>query len=157
MGMTTECKLSVLKKVGNIFNQNKITWAVGASLLLYFKGICDNFNDIDIVIAESDVEKVKWLLADVGALQPQNPHVKYKTKTFLEYKIDHVDLDIMAGFIIVANDKENYFPLQKKDIKDSIELDGIWIPLQAVEEWKGYYLLMDRVDKVELIERKYNR
>ena len=39
-------KLDVLSKLAAKFNKEGIVWAVGGSLLLYFKGYVENFNDI---------------------------------------------------------------------------------------------------------------
>lgn len=150
-------KLSVLEKIAKILNQNKITWAISASLLLYFKGIVDDFQDIDIMISEEDVLVVTNLLANYGTLQQNNPNSKYKTRVFLEYVIDNVEIDIMAGFIIVANNSEYYFPLTKKSISEIIVINDTPIPLQSIEEWKTFYSLMGRMEKVKLIERKLHK
>ena len=152
--MEIDKKLSVLEKVAKILNQNKITWATGASLLLYLKGIVDDFQDIDIMISEEDVLVVTNLLDNYGTLQKNNPNYKYKTKVFLEYVIDDVEIDIMAGLIIVANNSEYYFPLKKEGIKEIIVINDTPIPLQSIEEWKTYYSLMGRMEKVKLIEQK---
>ena len=57
----------------------------------------------------------------------------------------------MAGFVIVKDNKEYYFPLQKKSIKDYISIDSVTIPLQSIEEWRTYYELMGRAEKVKMI------
>ena len=54
-----EYKLKVLTKIGTQLNEAGITWAIGASLLLYFQGITDEFNDIDIMVMEKDVLRLK--------------------------------------------------------------------------------------------------
>lgn len=148
---TIEEKLTILAKVAKEFNANNITWAVGASLLLYFKGITKEFADIDIMIAEEDVERVKEILLSFGELYSKEPNVQYKTKDFMEFNIEGVDFDVMAGFVIINNESEHYFPLHKKDIKDFIELQGTTIPLQTIEEWLTYYKLMNRTEKVKMI------
>lgn len=58
----------------------------------------------------------------------------------------------MAGFGIIYQDKEYYFPLKKEDIKDFTEVQGIKIPLQSIEEWRIYYKLMERDEKVKMID-----
>lgn len=151
----TEKKLNILSKVAEVLNKNNITWAVGASLLLYFKGITHEFHDIDIMIYEGDVEKVNQILLSFGTLQPKNPNAQYKTKYFLEYNIDGVDIDIMAGFTIVCDNKEYYFPLEKNSVKNYININNVSIPLQSIEEWHTYYKLMGRVEKVKMIEDFY--
>lgn len=149
--ITIEKKLNILSKVAKELNANNITWAIGASLLLYFKEITNEFHDIDIMVAESDVEKIKKILLSFGKLQPKNPNIQYKTKDFMEFNIEGVDFDVMAGFVIVNNNIDYYFPLEKKDIKDYIYIQGTTIPLHSIQEWLTYYKLMDRTKKVKMI------
>lgn len=149
---TIEKKLKILTKVAKELNANNITWAIGASLLLYFKGITDEFHDIDIMVAERDVEDIKKILLSFGRLHPKNPNVQYKTKDFMEFEIEGIDFDIMAGFTIVNNGIEHYFPFEKKNIKEYIGIEGIDIPLQSVEDWLTYYKVMDRTEKVKMID-----
>lgn len=40
-------KIDLLKKIAHCFNEAGITWALGASMLLYFKGVVPDFHDID--------------------------------------------------------------------------------------------------------------
>lgn len=40
-----------LVRVARRLNEENITWALGASMLLYYKGLVPKANDIDIVIA----------------------------------------------------------------------------------------------------------
>lgn len=145
-------KLTVLAHIAEEFNYKDVTWAIGASLLLYFKGITSEFHDIDIMIAEDDVETVKEILLSFGDIIQSKPNPKYKTKCFLEFRVDGVEIDAMAGFGIMNQDKEYYFPLKKEDIKDFTEVQGIKIPLQSIEEWRIYYELMERDEKVQMID-----
>lgn len=145
-------KLTVLARIAEEFNHKDVTWAIGASLLLYFKGITSEFHDIDIMVAEEDVETVKNILLSLGDIIPPKPNDKYKTKCFFEFHVDGVDVDAMAGFVIVNQDKDYYFPLKKEDIKDFTEVHRIKIPLQSVEEWRNYYELMGRDEKVKMID-----
>ena len=57
--METERKLDVLADIARALNQSGVTWAVGGSLLLYFKGKTGVFRDIDLIVCETDVEKLK--------------------------------------------------------------------------------------------------
>jgi hypothetical protein len=145
-------KLTLLSQIAKELNNKNVTWAIGASVLLYFKGIVSEFNDIDIMVAEEDVDVIKEVLLSFGDIQTPNPKVKYKTKYFFEFLVDEVDIDVMAGFIIMDKDKEYYFPLKKENIKDFTEIDGIKIPLQSLEEWRTFYQLMGRDEKVHMID-----
>ncbi len=146
-----ERKLQVLAKIAQRLNTEKITWCVGASLLLYFKGIVDEFNDVDIMVSDSDTDKIEYILNQLGTLQTPNPNEKYKTKRFLEYIVDGVDVDVMSGFIIVNNNREYDCSLLTSQIRDSIIVDGQVIPLQSLGLWKRYYRLMGRESKVKLL------
>ena len=51
--METERKLDVLADIARALNQSGVTWAVGGSLLLYFKGKTGVFRDIDLMVCET--------------------------------------------------------------------------------------------------------
>lgn len=143
--------------IGNLINQKNITWAIGGSVLLYLKGIVEDFNDIDIMVTEEDVESLKELMLAHGQLIKHLPNSKYQTKHFYEFNIDEVDIDIIAGFTIVNNNQLHYFPLDKKDITEFIELDGAKIPLHSIMQWRLYYELMERTEKLKIIDEKLKR
>ena len=149
-----EKKIDLLCKIANLFNEEEITWAVGASLLLYFEGITDNFNDIDIMVLEKDVVKAKSILLSLGKLCQPNLKSQYTTKHFYEFIIDEVDIDLMAGFGIVYDEKVYDCSLKEEQIIKHKEINDALIPLQSVELWREYYRLMKRDKKVEMIDSK---
>nr|WP_294487967.1 hypothetical protein [uncultured Anaerosporobacter sp.] len=150
---TIQKKLFVLSELATKFNNANITWAIGASMLLFFKGYTSEFHDIDIMVSEEDDAKLKEIMLTVGELQPQNHNEAYKTKCFLEFVVDGVDIDVMAGFTIVNKGKEFYYPLKENSIHDYIEVNGVEIPLGSIKEWRNYYSLMGREEKVKIIDR----
>lgn len=40
-------KLEVLTQIAHMLNESQVLWAVGGSMLLYFKGKTDVFHDIE--------------------------------------------------------------------------------------------------------------
>lgn len=146
-------KIELLKKIARRFNDKNITWALGASMLLYLKGITSDFHDIDLMIAYSDVEQVKEILSGMGTLQLPNPHPKYRTKVFMEFSINSIDIDVMAGFSILSHNKIYDCSLKESQIVEWITLDDVKIPLQSPQLWCEYYKLMGRNEKVNMIER----
>ncbi len=146
-------KLGVLSQIAHMLNENQVLWAVGGSMLLYFKGKTDVFHDIDLMVGEKDIEKVKQLLLSLGKLLPKNPNNQYKTKHFLEFSIDGIDVDVMAGLVIVKNGEDYDCSLLAEQIAEHISLNGEHIPLQALSDWKRYYELMGRTEKVEMIDK----
>jgi hypothetical protein len=146
-------KIKVLKKIARELNQAHVTWAVGASMLLYFKGLTVDVHDLDLMIIEQDVDVAKKILLNMGILHPTVIQSKYKTKVFLEFMIDEVEVDVMAGFSIEVNDKIINCSLEKDENIEFINLDGIEIPLQSVKQWFKYYEYMGRMDKVNAIQK----
>ena len=151
--MDADTKITVLKRIAARFNAAEITWALGASMLLYFKRIAPEFHDIDLMVADDDAERARQLLCEMGTLLPPSPNDKYRTKCFMEFVIDGVDVDVMAGFSIVSDSIAHDCSLQKEQIVETLTLDGEVIPLQSVEVWRRYYALMGRNSKVDMIDR----
>jgi len=155
--MKTEEKLKVLKKIAVAFEEKQILWAVGASALLYFKGMVPDFGDIDIVTTEEEIPKIIAALKGIGLLKPENPANKHKARVYLEYLIDSILVDIMAELIFHKDNREHRFSLKEEKMTDSIMLEGTRIPLQSVQEWRMYYSLMGRTEKVRLIDKNTGR
>lgn len=146
-------KLDVLSRIAERLNEDGITWAVGASLLLYVKGMTDTFHDIDIMTTEADAERLKSALLPMGEMQPPHPNRQYQTRHFHEFVIDGVDVDVMAGFVIVKDEQAVDCPFTRDSIAEFMDVNGQRIPLQAVSDWRGYYDLMGRAEKVAMIDR----
>ena len=136
-----------------MLNGSQVLWAVGGSMLLYLKGKTDVFHDIDLMVGEGDIEKVKSLLSSIGKLAPENPDLHYKTRHFLEFNIDGIDIDVMAGFVIISNGKDYDCSLLPEQVTEHTLLNGEMIPLQSLRDWRKYYELMGRTSKVEMIDQ----
>ncbi len=149
--MDLQNKLLVLSKVANALNLAKVNWSIGASAMLYFMGAVTAFNDIDIMLDEEDVVKAKAALKNFAELKEPNSSNNCKSKVFLEYIIEDVEVDIMAGLTIDYEGEEHYFPLKHEHITKKIKLNDEVIPLHSITEWKRYYALMGRDIKVQLI------
>ena len=150
--MTINEKLTVLAKIAEALNHEHITWGVGASLLLYFHQITDDFHDIDLMTTEEDVDKLKKILEGMGTLQLSNPNAQYHSRHFFEFVIDGVDIDVMEGFVIVKDGQEYDCSFSAGSVAKHITFNGQDIPLQSVADWRRYYELMGRNAKVEMID-----
>lgn len=150
--MNTENKLTILTKIAHRLNAANITWAVGGSMLLYFKGIVSEFRDIDIMVKDEDAQAAKTILLSMGTLEPQKSSAKYKTKAFYEFTVDGVDIDVMAGFVIVKDSVDYDCSLNENEIAEHIILGNEKIPLHSVAVWRRYYELMEKPEKVRMID-----
>lgn len=59
----------------------------------------------------------------------------------------------MAGFVIIHKGKEYDCSLQLESITEHFLINDIYIPLQSLDDWRRYYVLMGRTEKVEMIDR----
>ena len=150
--MKQDMKMTVLAKIARAFEEKKIMWAVGGSLMLYFRGITDIVHDIDLMVTEEDIEEVRAVLLDLGTPAPPAPDSRYKTRYFLEFLIDEVEVDVIAGFVIVHDGKEYDCSLTVDQITDLIDVEDVRIPMQSKELWREYYRLMEREEKVRMID-----
>ena len=144
-------KLDVLAAVARQLNGAHITWAVGASLLLFFHGKADTFHDIDLMITEEDAARAGDILSALGTRRPPRPNTGYRTKVFKEYIIDGVELNLMAGMVIVKDSVSFDCPLETEDITGCVQVHGQDVPLHSLACWKRYYSLMGRPEKAALI------
>lgn len=150
--MHNEDKLLVLAGIGRILNAREITWALGASCMLYLRGIADTFDDIDLMVKDSCALQAEALLKSMGELQPSE-RKNYRTKHFREFRIAGVDVDMIGGFAIVKDSRVYDCDLKEEEIDAYREIDGVSIPLQSLSCWKRYYALMGRENKVQMIDR----
>ena len=153
----TQRKIELLKRIAHRFNEAHVVWALGASMLLYFKGIAPEFHDIDLMISSGDAERVRAILCGMGELQPFAPNPKYHSETFMEFVIDSIDVDVMAGFSILSGGKLHDCSLREDQIAETMALGPELIPLQSPMLWCEYYRLMGRTEKVRMIEDAMKR
>ncbi len=150
--METDIYLQVLTAIARRFNAARIVWAVGGSMLLYFKGIIKAFHDIDILVKTEDSETAKAILAELGTLKSSKPSAMFKSKAFYELTIDGVDVDVIAGFTIVKDGIAHDCALQEDEIEDTIQIGGETIPLHSLAVWRRNYRLMNQTEKVRMLD-----
>jgi len=141
---------ATLKLIADRLNSNGITWAVGGSMMLYLRGRATNAHDIDLMVDEKQIEPAKRLLNDMGKLQPDKDNAQYQTRHYYKYVVNGVDIDLIAGFVIVKDGVPHECPLLKKDITERHNLEGTAIPLHSLDVWREYYTLMGRPEKVSM-------
>lgn len=71
----------------------------------------------------------------------------------MEFVIDNIDVDAMAGLAILYEGKLYDCSLRKDQIVEKIKLERELVPLQSPQLCCKYYQLMGRKEKVKMIER----
>lgn len=153
----TEHKLKVMADIARELNKEKITWAIGASLMLYLRGIVTEFHDIDIMVAEEDAERAEQTICRIGEELPRRGTAQYKTRWFIEFTVGGVDVDLMGGFVIVKDGTDHECPLLPEDITETRTVNGESIPLHSAVRWAEYYRLMGREAKADMVKEWINR
>lgn len=142
--------------IADTLNKSSISWAVGASVMLYFHGLVASPNDMDIIVREDDIEKALDALDSIGSLtyDGSKDHSEiYLTEHFYKYQVKDVEMDVMSGFRLRNSEDIYEFTLDDEAVVDFKEVNGAKIPLTSLEDWYVLYQLMvNREAKVRLIE-----
>lgn len=148
-------KIELLKVIAHKFNEARIEWALGASMMLFLKGLVSEFHDIDLMVSDNDADRARNILSEMGRLCPpaSAPKPQFRSKDFMEFRIGSVDVDVMVGFGIVKDGEFFDCSLQKDQIAELLPLGSELIPLQTPELWCKYYRLMGRNEKTDAVER----
>ena len=148
-----EHKLNLLSRIARAFNKNNIKWNLGASCMLYLRGIVESFTDIDLFVSKNDISLAKSILDKYGVIHPQIKSESYKTDFFYEYTIEDVDIDLISGFKILKNHKLYDLSFDEKEMFDTIKINHELIYLSSIDKWEYFYQVMDRKDKVDLLKQ----
>ena len=146
-------KLEVLAKLAADLNESDILWAVGASAMLFLRGMLPEFHDIDLMVCEEEIDVAREILLRHGTLLPTEPDSKYGSRHFLEFDVDGVEIDLIAGFVInTADGKQHVCPLEMEDVDACVDVFDQAVSLHSLRTWYEYYALMGREDRVKTIE-----
>lgn len=142
-------KLDVFSRIALLLNKHHIAWILGGSCMLFFRGLVEDFDDIDLIVDVLDIARIKRLFQGEKRLQKKASSA-FKTKHFLVYSIDDVTVEIMADLVIVHNQKD--YLCSYGDMQSELwMLEHHQIQLATLSDWLLYYRLMKREDKVALI------
>jgi len=142
-----------LSQIGKKLNENQILWAVGASILLYQHGLVEAPNDIDIFVSLQDIDKADRILQSMGQKKAREKTDDYETQYFYEYRIQSIDLDVMAGLAIRHESGIFEYIFDQQSITQTFVINGVEIPFTSLEDWYVVYqLIPGREGKVDMIE-----
>ncbi|MCX6097296.1 MAG: hypothetical protein NTZ77_02245 [Caldiserica bacterium] len=143
-----------LVEIARALNRAGVHWGVGASVLLYYRGLVEKPYDIDIMIDEADADMVAAILDGMGSETPgDSGRSLYSTSRFFEYVVDGTEVDIMAGLAIKHTEGTYVLPFDDRSVAMTRTENGVTIPFTSLEDWYVLYqLIPGREAKVKLIE-----
>ena len=144
-----EKHLETLKLIADKLNKNDIRWGLGASMLLYLKGITNKVNDLDFIIENDRFEECLVLFNDYE-YKIKEKSDGYLTEHFIESVINGIDVDFMFNFRIKTEVGLYEYPFEN-DLEEMM-IDDTKIYLLSIEDWLEAYKVMGRENKIELLE-----
>ena len=132
----------VLLKIAKEFNKENIKWAIGSSYLLKEKNIIDICNDLDFFVSLEDIEKAKKILDKIGKREKSKKSDIFKSLVFLEYNVDGVEIDVMAGFTVLNGNHIYKYIFDDKAIVESKIKEGVKVYYTSLEDWFVIYKLI---------------
>lgn len=149
--------LDTLARIGKELNNRNVTWGVGGSLLLHFYGLVDDPNDIDILVAEEDIEQISEVFKSLAVENEVVSKEPFRTRHFSKYTANSVDFDVMGGFAIGHSEGIYELDFGKDSVVWLQEINGVRIPLCSLEDWFVlYWLIPGKQAKVELLEAYFH-
>jgi hypothetical protein len=143
-----------IAQIAKEINKQGIRWAVGASVMLYFHGLIDNPNDLDILVHESDAEQLDELLKKLGVRSNKEYKETFATKYFYNYMVEGIEIDLIGGFIINHAEGKYKLTFDSDTIVEFKVINGINIPLSSLEDWYVIYqLIPNREHRTQAIEK----
>ncbi len=135
------------------FNKNNILYAVGFSFVLKHYGLVDKVNDIDLIVSPKDLDKAKKIMDKIA--KPSNDIVlSDQLESYLvQYKIGKTKIELLSDIKIKFGRGTYKMIFDEKSVQKKINIEGITIPLLALEELYVMYQLMkgkeEKADKIE--------
>ncbi len=139
-----DIRKKVLTKVAEIFDIEKVDWALSCSSQLFLNGIIDDFHDYDILVGYHTIGKMKKALNKIGAVSRDvGDQTNFYSDAFFRYRLNQVDLDMVSSFRIVIFDTVYCCNYYEFDIELS-NINGIGtIPLIPMEANYLLYGMME--------------
>lgn len=142
-----------LAKIAGALNARHITWAIGGSTLLSIYGIVDAPRDLDLIVDEADISAAVATLNTLGQQIPWEPSAEFSSHFFVEFVVEGIEVDVMAGLTIKLTDGGLYtYPFNSDRIAGHTHVNGVTVPLTSLQDWHLLYSMMaNRESRVEQI------
>ncbi len=138
-----------------IFNESKIIYGIGASVMLYYEGLDTSPNDIDIIVDKKDIKRAQRTMAALGLSKEMPPKEPFLTEYFYRYEVNGIEIDMFSRFMI-KHSRGVYEYLFSKDSVTNKMIKEVNIPLTLIEDWYILYqLIPQKESKVKLIEEYF--
>lgn len=147
---------NVLQKIANLLSDEAITWALGASSVLYYHGLTDTVNDIDILVEKKDYEKLEMCLLTIGVKVKTEAVSTYETEYFGEFVIDGVEIDVMANMTVINHNLRYVYHFSEDNITDCMVVGTEKVPMTSLEDWYIlYHMIPNKEKKADMLDHYF--
>ena len=132
-----------LCKLADEFNKSGIRWGLACSMNLFLRGLVDEFHDLDLVVEEEDIPKVKDIMEkNGGILKATGGNGFCESNCYMHFQLKRVDIDIISGFRIITFGTKFLYNFNESEI-EYIKVEEKKIPLIPVEALYLLYAMME--------------
>ena len=125
------------------FKEENIGWAVGCSMNLFFRGIVDDFHDLDLIVEIKDVEKIEKTMQNLGAeLVETGGNGFCESDVYMHYQLGRVDIDVISGFRMNTFGTTYRYQFCESEV-DIVEVQKVKVPLLPLEAMYVLYYMME--------------
>ena len=155
-GLGRDEKLAALVKACRALEKAEVTYALGASFMLWTLGAVEDFHDFDVVAISSDAKKADKALSECGLRHERESSADFASGFFCEYAIDGGDFDLMADFTTLRSGSRYLYPFSKEKIGSFYSAGDLMVPVCRPEEWYVIYQMMPgREHRVLQLEKMF--
>jgi hypothetical protein len=141
----------VLRQLYRGLKDTKVSWAVTASLNLALHGLPVEVHDVDILSDEAGVYEIERLFSQ-HSVQPVRWRVSERLRShFGVLRIAGVDVEIMGALEFRSGVDSWEATPEVACSSEIIELEGMPIPVRALEAEYAAYLRLGRREKARLL------
>lgn len=139
----------LLKALNKNLKSLNIEYCFGASFALKLHGIDVQYHDFDLFINENFPQAYQ-LLKSMGKELITTPSATLQSTNFASFEINGFKIDLIQNFKINYDDQIYEYKFNQDNIKQIQYLDSTY-PIGLLEDWYILYFLMERNDKVNLL------
>lgn len=140
-----------------LLDEQQINYAVGGSFLLMLHDITDDFYDVDILLDIRDYHKAFSIFRKCPNRIIPKTNPLYQTHTLVKVDYHHVQFDLIFDFKISKEQFDYHFPMIQSNGLELITYHGFDFNASLLEEWYLIYQLIERDEKVKLLERHFKK
>lgn len=148
-------------KIAERLNGENVGWAVGCSMNLFFRGIVDDFHDLDLIVKIEDIKRIADIMESIGAkLVETGGNGFCESDAYCHFQLGRVDIDVISGFRMNTFGTTYRYQYCSSEC-DTVDVQNLKVPLVPLEAMYVLYYMMEgwqpkRRFKRQLIEEYFS-